>query len=93
MAVYIKDNIIYIYFIIINIIGFLLMYLDKRKAINKKWRIKESTLICVAIIGGSLGSLAGMKAFRHKTKHTKFRYGIPLILILQILICSIIILI
>ncbi|MGX4599612.1 DUF1294 domain-containing protein [Faecalimicrobium sp. JNUCC 81] len=77
-------NLIYIYFIIINIIGFYFMYIDKRKAIKNEWRISESTLISMAIIGGSLGSLLGMYTFRHKTKHPKFTIGIPFIILLQI---------
>ncbi|MBO3445524.1 DUF1294 domain-containing protein [Clostridium sp. CCUG 7971] len=77
-------NLIYIYFIIINIIGFYFMYIDKRKAIKNEWRISESTLISIAIIGGSLGSLLGMYTFRHKTKHPKFTIGIPFIILLQI---------
>lgn len=78
------SNLIYIYFIIINIIGFYFMYIDKRKAIKNEWRISESTLISIAIIGGSLGSLLGMYTFRHKTKHPKFTIGIPFIILLQI---------
>lgn len=78
------SNLIYIYFIIINIIGFYFMYIDKRKAIKNEWRISESTLISIAIIGGSLGSLLGIYTFRHKTKHPKFTIGIPFIILLQI---------
>ncbi|WMJ81897.1 DUF1294 domain-containing protein [Clostridium sp. MB40-C1] len=74
------------YLIFLNIIGFLSMYVDKVKARNKKWRIKESTLLFIAILGGSLGSYLGMKAFRHKTKHNKFVYGIPIILIIQLVL-------
>lgn len=73
-----------IYFLIINAVGFILMLADKRKAQKKLWRVSESTLLMVAAIGGSIGSLAGMYAFRHKTKHLKFTLGIPAILILQI---------
>ncbi|WP_042273629.1 DUF1294 domain-containing protein [[Clostridium] dakarense] len=78
------NNLIYIYFIIINIVGFYFMYIDKRKAIKNEWRISEATLISIAIIGGSLGSLLGMYTFRHKTKHPKFTIGIPFIILLQI---------
>jgi len=73
-----------IYFLIINAAGFLLMLADKRKAQKKLWRIPEATLLTVAAIGGSIGSLAGMYVFRHKTKHIKFTLGIPVILVLQI---------
>lgn len=71
---------LYIYLLIINAAGFLLMLADKQKARKKKWRIPESTLMTVAAIGGSLGSLLGMYAFRHKTKHPKFYIGIPALL-------------
>lgn len=78
--------IIIIYFICINIIGFISMYLDKRKAIKSEWRIKESTLIMVVILGGSIGACLGMETFKHKTKHIKFKYGIPIIILVQIII-------
>lgn len=61
------------------------MLIDKAKAKKKKWRIPEKTLMTVAAIGGSVGSLLGMYAVRHKTKHPKFTIGIPLILALQII--------
>ena len=60
------------------------MLADKRKAQKKLWRIPEATLLTVAAIGGSIGSLLGMYTFRHKTKHLKFTLGIPAILILQL---------
>jgi len=74
------------YLILLNSIGFLSMYIDKEKAKKGKWRIKESTLLLIAVIGGSIGSYLGMKTFRHKTKHAKFKYGIPLIIIIQLVI-------
>lgn len=73
-----------IYLVIINAAGFLLMHVDKQRAIRGAWRIPEKTLMTVAVIGGSLGCLAGMYTFRHKTKHKKFTVGIPAILALQI---------
>ena len=79
-------NIIASYLLLINIIALALMYIDKQKAKKNKWRIKESTLMLSAILGGSIGALIGMNTFRHKTKHPKFKYGIPIILILQIII-------
>ncbi|MGL5331016.1 MAG: DUF1294 domain-containing protein [Peptostreptococcaceae bacterium] len=82
------DIVILSYILLINIIGFLLIYLDKNRAIKKQWRISESTLLSIAIAGGSVGSLLGMQFFRHKTKHTKFTLGIPVILIVQIVIFS-----
>lgn len=72
------------YIILVNLIGFLLMGVDKRKAIKHAFRIPEATLFIIAIIGGSLGSIAGMYLFRHKTRHWYFVYGMPAILILQI---------
>jgi uncharacterized membrane protein YsdA (DUF1294 family) len=72
------------YLLIINALGFLLMLVDKWKAKNKRWRIPEATLMGVAAIGGSVGSLIGMYTVRHKTKHIKFTLGIPAILIVQI---------
>ncbi len=74
------------YVIIMNLIGFLLMGIDKRKAVKRAFRIPESTLFIVALIGGSLGSLLGMYTFRHKTRHWYFVYGMPAILILHIII-------
>lgn len=74
------------YLLIINIIGFLLFYIDKVKAIKGAWRISEKTLMTVAIIGGSIGSLIAMNLFRHKTKHPKFYLGIPFALIIQLLL-------
>lgn len=60
------------------------MLADKYKARKKLWRIPEATLMGVAVIGGSVGALAGMYTFRHKTKHPKFTIGVPLILLMQI---------
>ena len=75
------------YLVVINTITFLIYGLDKLKAKKSKWRIPEHTLLLLAIVGGSIGALLGMKAWRHKTMHKKFRYGIPFILALQIGIC------
>lgn len=72
------------YLLIVNAAAFLLMLIDKIKAKKNLWRIKESTLMLWAAIGGSIGALAGMYTFRHKTLHRKFTIGIPAILILQI---------
>jgi len=80
------ENILLYYLFLINIIAFIIIYIDKQKAIKHKWRIRESTLFLVSIIGGSLGTLIGMYTFRHKTKHIKFTLGIPFILIVQILL-------
>ena len=77
-------KLILLYLLIVNALGFLLMLVDKRKAQKNLWRIPESTLLLIAAIGGSIGSIVGMYKFRHKTKHVKFVLGIPAILIAQI---------
>ena len=76
---------ILIYLLIVNLAGFLSMFIDKRRAIKNKWRIPEKTLFLIAIIGGSIGSIMGMKKFRHKTHHIQFKFGMPAILIMQII--------
>ncbi|MDO5292209.1 MAG: DUF1294 domain-containing protein [bacterium] len=73
------------YLIVINVIGFAIMGIDKKRAIRHKWRIPEKTLFLVAIVGGSVGSILGMQKFRHKTKHMSFIIGFPAILIIQII--------
>lgn len=80
-----------IYLVLVNAIAFLLMLIDKQKAKKKKWRIPEATLIGSAAIGGSIGALAGMYTFRHKTKHPKFTIGVPVILVLQLILAGVII--
>ncbi|MGE7182600.1 DUF1294 domain-containing protein [Peribacillus sp. NPDC006672] len=72
------------YMIITNIIGFAIMGVDKRKARNREYRISEKTLWFWAVIGGGTGSFLGMKHFRHKTKHAAFKWGLPILMILQI---------
>lgn len=74
------------YLILVNAAGFLLMLADKHKARKNKWRIPESTLMGIAAIGGSLGSLLGMYTFRHKARHKKFTIGIPALLAAHVLI-------
>ena len=75
-----------IYLIVINILGFLIMGLDKHKAKMAERRIPENTLFMFTILGGGVGTIAGMYVFHHKTKKKKFKVGMPLILILEILI-------
>lgn len=72
------------YTIIINLYGVYIMYSDKNKAQNGRWRVPEAKLFTVALVFGSPGIFIGMKAFRHKTKHNKFVFGIPIILFLQL---------
>lgn len=83
MSVYLAIG---IYFIVVNFIGFLIMGIDKRRARKRTFRIPEATLFLVALLGGTIGSLAGMYTFRHKTLKWYFVYGMPAILVLQILI-------
>lgn len=82
---------IILYLLIINAVAFLLMLIDKQKAKKKKWRIKEATLMGVAALGGSIGALAGMYTFRHKTLHKKFTLGIPAILGAQLALAGVLI--
>ena len=83
------ENTLLYYLIGINIVTFLVYGIDKWKAKQGSWRILEAALLILAIIGGSIGALLGMKVWRHKTQHKKFKYGLPLILLAQILLCII----
>ena len=81
-------NSILLFFIIgINVITFMVYGIDKLKAKKGKWRIPEATLLLLAIVGGSIGAWCGMKVWHHKTMHKKFKYGVPLILLIQIGLC------
>jgi uncharacterized membrane protein YsdA (DUF1294 family) len=71
--------------VIINIVTFIIYGIDKYKAKKGKWRIPENSLIGLAIIGGSIGAYLGMRVWHHKTMHLKFKYGIPLIIIIQLI--------
>ncbi|MDE5588823.1 MAG: DUF1294 domain-containing protein [Acetatifactor sp.] len=73
-----------IYYIIVNIIGFSLMGIDKKRAIRGAWRISEASLFLTAVLGGSLGCILGMQHFRHKTKRWYFKYGMPAIFSVQL---------
>lgn len=75
-----------LYLLTVNAAGFLLMLADKRRAQKKMWRIPEATLMTAAAVGGSIGCLAGMYTFRHKTRHPKFTLGVPALLALQLLV-------
>lgn len=79
------QNII-IYIVVINLITFLVMWLDKRKAKKGKWRIPENTLLLFVLLGGGIGGIVGMYVFHHKTQKAKFVIGFPVILICEILI-------
>ena len=73
-----------IYLAVINVLTFFLYGIDKLKAKHSKWRISEATLIWMAVFGGSIGALIGINIWHHKTQHKKFKYGIPLILLVQV---------
>jgi len=77
------NQVLLIYLLLINAVGFAIMLADKRRARKKLWRIPEATLMTVALLGGSAGCLIGMRVFHHKTKKPKFHLGIPAILTLQ----------
>lgn len=82
--IFTTQNII-IYFIVMNLIGFFIMWLDKRKAKKGAWRIPEKTLFIITALGGGIGTNAGMYAFRHKTQKIQFVIGLPFITILEII--------
>ncbi|WP_332649949.1 DUF1294 domain-containing protein [Lysinibacillus sp. 54212] len=75
---------VFFYVGVVSLILLILMYNDKQKAIKKEWRIAESTLFTLAIVGGAIGGVLGMYLFRHKTKHNSFAFGLPLIAAVQI---------
>lgn len=70
----------------INGVAFAMYGVDKYKSMHHKWRIPENTLLLLALAGGSIGAMLGMQVFRHKTKHLKFKYGVPLIFLAQIVV-------
>lgn len=72
------------YIVVINLVSFMMFGIDKYKARRGQWRISEATLLAVAAIGGSIGARMGMKVWHHKTLHSKFRYGVPIILLVHI---------
>ena len=76
------------YIIVLSLIGFSSMGIDKWKATHHKYRISEKNLLLIAMLGGSIGSLIGMKCFHHKTLHKKFSIGVPMILLIQILLVT-----
>lgn len=75
-----------IYFLLINLISFCMMGLDKYKAKRNKWRIPEKSLFCSALLGGSLGAIISMRIFHHKTRHWYFVWGMPFILFVQLVL-------
>ncbi len=79
---------ILLYLLAVNLLLFAVMGIDKYKAKHQLWRIPERTLFVLAVIGGSLGGILGMRLFHHKTLHPQFRYGFPAILILQLILAG-----
>jgi uncharacterized membrane protein YsdA (DUF1294 family) len=73
-------------YIIMNIIGLIVMKVDKNRAIKHQYRISENTLWLVAIFGGAIGATAGMQVFRHKTKHLSFKVGFPLLAVAEVIL-------
>jgi uncharacterized membrane protein YsdA (DUF1294 family) len=73
-----------IYLAVINVVTFFMYGIDKWKAKNSKWRIRETALLGLAVLGGSIGAWLGMKVWHHKTQHKKFKYGVPAIIIVQL---------
>lgn len=79
-----------IYLIVVNLVAFVLMGVDKYRAKRDQWRIPERTLFLFPLLCGSLGGVLGMQVFHHKTRHWYFRYGLPLILVVQLVLAGII---
>ena len=76
------------YLLAINAVAFIMYGIDKYKSKKAKWRISEATLLLLAVLGGSIGAWIGMKVWHHKTMHKKFKYGIPAILLIQIVLIA-----
>lgn len=77
-------HIVLIYLAAINMATFFVYVIDKWKAKKSKWRIRETALLGLAVLGGSIGAWLGMKVWHHKTQHKKFKYGVPAIIIVQL---------
>lgn len=77
-----------LYLLLINAVGFVLMGVDKRRAKRDQWRISEKTLFLPPLLGGTVGAILGMRVFHHKTKHWYFRYGLPALLIVQLVLAG-----
>lgn len=76
------------YLLAVNLLTFVIYGIDKYKARHNRWRVREASLLLLAILGGSIGALLAMRVFRHKTQHKKFRYGVPAILLVQLVIAA-----
>lgn len=80
------QQIIIIYLVVINVVTFFMYGIDKWKARKAKWRIREAALLGLAVLGGNVGAWLGMRVWHHKTLHKKFRYGVPAIIVIQLLL-------
>lgn len=80
------NNLILIYYGILNFFGLILMIIDKKRAEINKWRISEKNLLIIGLLGGAFGAYIGMKGFRHKTKHKAFSIGIPFFMIIHLIL-------
>lgn len=81
------ETILLFYLLGVNLLTFIVYGVDKSKARKSRWRIPESVLLMLAVVGGSVGAWMGMRVWHHKTLHLKFKYGIPFIFLLQIAFC------
>ena len=77
-------HVVLIFLAVINVVTFFMYGIDKWKAKKSKWRIRETALLGLAVLGGSIGAWLGMKVWHHKTQHKKFKYGVPAIIIIQL---------
>lgn len=81
------ETILLFYLFGVNLLAFIVYGVDKSKARKSRWRIPETALLMLAVVGGSVGAWMGMRVWHHKTLHLKFKYGIPFIFLLQIAFC------
>ncbi len=86
MTIYMKIALYYL--LAVNLLTFITYGIDKYKARHNHWRVREASLLLLAALGGSIGALLAMKVFRHKTQHKKFRFGVPAILLVQLVIAA-----
>lgn len=75
-----------IYLLLVNVLAFIVYGVDKYKAVHGKWRISEASLLLMAVIGGGVGAWLGMKVWHHKTHHLKFKYGVPAIVVVHLVL-------
>ena len=83
---FLQVKVLLIYLLVMNVVSFLMMWYDKHEAQTNQWRVSEKALFAFALFGGSIGGIAGMQIFRHKTKKLKFTVGMPTILIVEIIL-------